>query len=41
LNYYGVTSQLITFVPLYSSNNIITLKIVAIPAETSWWETCE
>ena len=36
-NRYRVTAaQLITFVPLYSCNNNITLKMAAIVAETCW-----
>jgi len=33
-------TQLTTFVPLYSCNNIIP-KIVAIAAKTCWWDSCE
>jgi len=38
-NRYGVTAtQLTTFVPLYSCNNSITLKMAAIADETCWCE---
>jgi len=41
VNCYGVTAtQLTTFVPLYSCNNI-TLKMATVAAETCWWEHCE
>ena len=36
-NWYGVTvTQLTTFVPLYSCNNKITLKMATVVAETCW-----
>jgi hypothetical protein len=36
-NYYRMTAtQLTTFVPLYSCNNNITLKMAAVAAETCW-----
>jgi len=35
-------SHLTTFVPLYSCENNITLKMAAVAAETwRWWENCE
>jgi len=34
-------TQLTTFVPLYSCNNNVTLKMAAVAAETCWWEHCE
>jgi len=41
-NCYGVTSkQRATFVPLYSCNKNITLKMAVIAAETCWWEFSE
>jgi len=33
-------TQLTTFVPLYSSNNI-TMKMVVKATETCWWEFSE
>jgi len=34
--YVVTTTQLTTFVPLYSCNNNITLNMTAVVAET-WW----
>jgi len=34
-------TQAITFVPLYSFNNNVTLKMGATTAETCWWEFSE
>jgi hypothetical protein len=36
-NCYGVmVTQLTTFVPFYSCNNYVTLKMAAIAVETCW-----